>query len=506
MAETENLRLPLLAAGQAQKHVTHNEALADLDALVQLACLDKDLAAPPAVPNEGDRYLVLAANPTGAWSGLSGQVAAFRDGVWTGYAPRPGWCAFLLDEGALYAFTGSAWIDLRSTIAGLQNLALLGIGTQADAQNPFAARLNKALWTARPAAEGGSGDLRYTLNKEGAANVLSLLLQSAFSGRAEIGLVGSDDLSLRVSADGSAWSTAFSVDRSSGLVSFERGALRTEVTALTGSGTWERPAWARMVTIFAMGGGGGGGAGRRGAAGTVRAGGGGGGAGALVVEEFLADDLPATLAITIGAGGAGAPAQTADSTNGSGGTAGSNTTVANGSVILLTALGGGAGGAGATAAAGGGTGGGGLSVLAVGSGGTGSAGAGAGGSGGNGLQGSGGGGGGGGISASEAATAGGPSGQGYILGNAGRRAITAAGGAVGLGGNNGAAKAWIRGGASGGGGGGAGPANGSGSGGAGGNGGLPGGGGGGGGGASNGAASGPGGAGGRGEVWILCRG
>ena len=43
-------------------------------------------------------------------------------------------------------------------------------------------KLNKALWAAKTMAEGGDGDLRYTLNKESAADVLSLLLQSGFSG------------------------------------------------------------------------------------------------------------------------------------------------------------------------------------------------------------------------------------------------------------------------------------------------------------------------------------
>ena len=37
MSVTPRLSLPLLAAGQAQKHVTHNDALTRLDALIQLA-------------------------------------------------------------------------------------------------------------------------------------------------------------------------------------------------------------------------------------------------------------------------------------------------------------------------------------------------------------------------------------------------------------------------------------------------------------------------------------
>jgi len=55
MTDTPHLGLPTLAAAQAQKHVTHNEALHRLDALVMLAVADRDLAAPPAAPAEGDR-------------------------------------------------------------------------------------------------------------------------------------------------------------------------------------------------------------------------------------------------------------------------------------------------------------------------------------------------------------------------------------------------------------------------------------------------------------------
>ena len=88
MSETPNLGLPLLAAAQAQKHVTHNEALLALDALVQCAVLDRDLGAPPSTPAEGDRYIV-ASSPSGAWAGHPGEVAAFAAGAWSFHAPRP---------------------------------------------------------------------------------------------------------------------------------------------------------------------------------------------------------------------------------------------------------------------------------------------------------------------------------------------------------------------------------------------------------------------------------
>lgn len=228
---TANLALPLIAASQASKHVTHNEALTALDSLVQLACLDKDLTAPPGSPQEGDRYLVAAANPTAAWAGLSGQIVRYQDGHWIGFPPRTGWFAWIADEADLYTYTGTAWISFRATFTTLHNLKRLGLGTTADADNPFAAKLNKALWTALGTGEGGSGDLRYTLNKETPDRTLSLLMQTGFSARAEIGLTGDDDLHVKVSADGGSFVEALRINRASGAVAHTPGtALAPAVT------------------------------------------------------------------------------------------------------------------------------------------------------------------------------------------------------------------------------------------------------------------------------------
>ena len=226
MPDTPNLALPLIAAAQAQKHVTHNEALLAIDALLHCAVKDKDLKAPPAAPADGDRYIV-AATPTGAWTGKAGMIAAWQDGVWRFYAAKAGMIAFVVDETSLYHYNGSAWAPGVAAVSALQNLLLLGVGTTADIANPFSAKLNKALWTAKARAEGGDGSLRYTLNKETAADTLSLLFQNAFSGRAEAGLTGDDDFHIKVSADGAAWREALRIDRATGVVSFPSGGLWT---------------------------------------------------------------------------------------------------------------------------------------------------------------------------------------------------------------------------------------------------------------------------------------
>nr|HPG88075.1 DUF2793 domain-containing protein [Hyphomicrobium sp.] len=108
MSDTPNIKLPYMLAAQSQKHVTHNEALRMLDAVVQLSVLDRHLTAPPGSPVDGDRYIV-AASPTGAWAGQAEKVAAYQDAAWMFYAPKEGWFAWIADENAVAVFDGVGW-------------------------------------------------------------------------------------------------------------------------------------------------------------------------------------------------------------------------------------------------------------------------------------------------------------------------------------------------------------------------------------------------------------
>ena len=111
MTNTPNLALPYLAAAQAQKHVTVNEALDHLDGLVQLSVISSTLTTPPASPVEGDRYIV-AAGATGAWPGWDGSVAHFSGGAWLRLIPGTGWLAWDQGAGSVLVWTGSAWSGL----------------------------------------------------------------------------------------------------------------------------------------------------------------------------------------------------------------------------------------------------------------------------------------------------------------------------------------------------------------------------------------------------------
>lgn len=126
MADSTNLLLPYIAASQAQKHITHNEALRLLDGVVQLSVLDRNLTAPPGSPADGARYLV-ASGATGAWAGWDGSIAMWSDGAWYRLLPRSGWICWVQDESLAIVWTGSAWVGLVSAMGLLAQAASVDV-------------------------------------------------------------------------------------------------------------------------------------------------------------------------------------------------------------------------------------------------------------------------------------------------------------------------------------------------------------------------------------------
>lgn len=218
---TPNLTLPYLMAAQAQKHVTHNEAIRMLDAVVQLSVKDRNLAAPPGSPADGHRYIV-AASPSGAWAGQALKIAAWQDGVWEFFTPREGWLAWIEDEDTFVAWDGAAWIATGGSVNPATG-GKVGVNTTADNTNRLAVKTDATLFS-HDDVTPGSGDMRQVLNKSAAARTVSQLYQDGFSGRAETGLIGDDDFRTKVSADGSTWFDALVINRSTGVVSLPQTA------------------------------------------------------------------------------------------------------------------------------------------------------------------------------------------------------------------------------------------------------------------------------------------
>ncbi len=210
MDSTPNLALPYILPSQAQKHVTHNEALRQLDAIVQLSVKSRIVATPPQSPGEGDRYIV-AAGASGDWQGNDLAIAAYQDGAWAFYAPATGWTAFVEDETLIAIWDGAAWNQVCGPDGAFETVSINGAA--ADQTNRIALASPAALFD----HAGDSHQLK--INKNQAADTASVLFQTGYSGRAEFGLAGDDDWHVKVSADGASWKEALKVGAGDGITS-----------------------------------------------------------------------------------------------------------------------------------------------------------------------------------------------------------------------------------------------------------------------------------------------
>jgi hypothetical protein len=220
--QTSNLSLPLIAANQAQKHVTHNEALVMLDDLIMASVISASLDTPPTSPLAGDRYIVRGPG-AGVWSGKADQLAVWRDGGWTFHAPKKGWRLNVEESGEQLSFSATGW-------SSLTRVGRLGINAAPAGTNALTVEGSDTLLS------GGGGGHQLRINKGSVSATASFVLQTAFSGRAEIGLAGSDRLSVKTSADGTVWRECLSFDPSNGAVSLPQnpGALTGQNILING--------------------------------------------------------------------------------------------------------------------------------------------------------------------------------------------------------------------------------------------------------------------------------
>ena len=218
---TPRIGLPEILPNQAQKHITHNDALVILDALVQGSVISRTLTTPPGSPTDGDAYVV-AATATGAWAGKENDLAVYEAAAWSFYTPLTGYLMYCAADGEHITFDGSAWLSftdalpfLPSTggnISGDVRAPGLGVGgATPDALNKFAFYGTNMLFHSVASIDA-------TFSKGGAGDDASFSFKTGFSTRAITGLLGSDDYSIKVSSDGSTFKEALVVDSATGAV------------------------------------------------------------------------------------------------------------------------------------------------------------------------------------------------------------------------------------------------------------------------------------------------
>lgn len=230
MATTNHLGITKIEQSQSQKEVTMNAALDIIDALLNTAIVDRDLTTPPGSPTEGALYIPLA-TATDDWVGQEGKIAHYTGGAWQFITPSEGLTLWVADEDALIVYNGSAWVG-----TAVQNAALMGINTTADATNKLAVASAAILFNHIGA------NCQVKVNKNAEADTGSFIFQTNFAGFAEFGLTGDNDFHFKVSPDNfSNTYEAFIIDKDTGRLkmgdSFFNIATAAEVTIASGVAT-----------------------------------------------------------------------------------------------------------------------------------------------------------------------------------------------------------------------------------------------------------------------------
>jgi hypothetical protein len=191
--ETSRLGLPFLAERQAQKHATHNEALARLDAGLYLSVSDMAASAVPD-PLLPGAAVILSEAPDPEWTDWAGRVVAGDAAGPVSFKPCAGLTVWDASSLVLRVYDGAQWL---SPVASLE---LLGVNSPASDGQRFAVASNTSLFTHE------ENDHRLQINRKTEADTASLIFQTGYAGRAELGLTGTSGLSVKTSTDGASWS------------------------------------------------------------------------------------------------------------------------------------------------------------------------------------------------------------------------------------------------------------------------------------------------------------
>ncbi len=105
---TPRFALPLLVPGQAGKDITHNEALALLDAAIQPSVIAIGVNDPPPTASLGQAWIVGRA-PTGPWAGHAQALASWTGGGWRFLLPTEGFAVWSISELKPVTYRDGMW-------------------------------------------------------------------------------------------------------------------------------------------------------------------------------------------------------------------------------------------------------------------------------------------------------------------------------------------------------------------------------------------------------------
>lgn len=130
---TTKYGIPEIIVGQAQKEVTHNEALAYVDTLLKNPLTGENTTTPPVSPVEGELHTI-GTSATGVWVGQDGNVAAFINSVWIFFAPFTDLVFYSSVSNNFIIYNGVTWNPL-TVASGVAWGNITGtLSTQTDLQ------------------------------------------------------------------------------------------------------------------------------------------------------------------------------------------------------------------------------------------------------------------------------------------------------------------------------------------------------------------------------------
>lgn len=213
MEKSSNLGMPYLAPAQALKSVTHNAALRHLDRLVQLSIISAQSSPPQdwqsGVVEDESRFIVMAPAQQ-AWAGHDGDIAVLSGGVWEFLKPQTGWVCWNIEDEHIWIYEADVWKPL-----GISKVETFGINTSPDALNRLSVRSDASLFDTE------TGSHRLTINRASDAETASVVFQSGYQGRAELGLTGVDGFTLKLSDNGSEFQKVLEANSSTGDINIQ---------------------------------------------------------------------------------------------------------------------------------------------------------------------------------------------------------------------------------------------------------------------------------------------
>jgi len=217
MSETSaRLNLPYIQPSQAQKHVTHNEAIRQLDALVQMAAQSDSETSPPEKVSHSECYII-PENASGEWAGHETELAVYENQGWIYYVPKAGWVAYVQALNALKVFDGSKWRSIE-TGDNAKELTFSN-GPSLTQARRFAVATSEALWTTDEKDTTSKGGHIQILNKSSRDADLGFVFQREYQTTALLGQFGSKHFRLTTASSPNTFRGALVIDPQTATVS-----------------------------------------------------------------------------------------------------------------------------------------------------------------------------------------------------------------------------------------------------------------------------------------------